>query len=553
MLSLHLKKAAKILWLLPAVLLWASFPPLGETTNVFFALAPLVWFSRNRSPRASFRIWFLNGFFFWTATLSWMPAIVKNGGPWQLVLLGWVGLAAYCALYFGAFGYLSSAMWGKVGQSYARRILAIVVAEPVLWAGLEIVRSYLFGGFAWNELGVAGVNASFFAPLSVGGVYLAGALAVLVNGTVASIAERVLAPWQARMRTKPVSPSGEIVLHGGRSAVFAHIPRWVRSVETLLPVLAAWALHAVGAHFGATDEDASGKTLKVALVQRNFPCVFNYRHENPYNAYHPHLKMAALHSPDLMVLPESAFCEFGDLDSAAASNAASWFLATADAKALIAGGSRTESGKLFNSAALYLPRKDAAGMTFRSFYDKVHLVPFGEYIPGDKIVTALQKLAPVGSCSPGELKLLDANGVDVGVAICFEDTDSAQMRKLASMGADVLVFITNDSWFCGSDETVQHAWQAVARAMETGLTVLRVGNSGVTGVVYPTGESSWLESKDGSVLVDRSGCKLEHVKLYRPRSGLTVYARLGDWPLFSAFLLVLAVSFGPGIAGRLRS
>ena len=184
MINSHLKKAARILWFLPAVLLWASFPPLGERTNVFFALAPLIWFARNKSPRESFKVWFLNGILFWVGTLAWMPAIVKNGGPWPLVLLGWGLLAAYCALYFGLYGLLSSKIWGLVGTSYIRRMLAIVIAEPILWAGLEVVRSRLFGGFAWNELGVACVNASFFAPLSIGGVYLASAIVVLINGTV---------------------------------------------------------------------------------------------------------------------------------------------------------------------------------------------------------------------------------------------------------------------------------------------------------------------------------------------------------------------------------
>ena len=108
MISGIFKKALRLFWFLPAVLLWASFPPLAEKTNVFFALAPLLWFARNKTPRESFRLWFLNGFLFWVATLAWMPAIVKNGGPWPLVVLGWAGLAAYCALYFGAFGFLSA-------------------------------------------------------------------------------------------------------------------------------------------------------------------------------------------------------------------------------------------------------------------------------------------------------------------------------------------------------------------------------------------------------------------------------------------------------------
>ncbi|MBO7206812.1 MAG: hypothetical protein J6W10_04290, partial [Kiritimatiellae bacterium] len=113
MIKRTLKILAKVAWFIPAFLLWACYPPIGERTDVFFAIAPLIWFARNRAPGESFKLWFWNGFIFWFGTLAWMPAIVKNGGPWPLVVMGWGGLAAYCALYFGLFGYLSSRIWRR--------------------------------------------------------------------------------------------------------------------------------------------------------------------------------------------------------------------------------------------------------------------------------------------------------------------------------------------------------------------------------------------------------------------------------------------------------
>ena len=166
-----LKKLPYVLWILPGFLLWASFPPMGERFDSFFALAPILWYARRHDARKSFRTWFANGFFFWFATLSWMPAIIKNGGPWYLVVLGWGVLSAYCALYFGLFGWFSSRVWGWVRRrSYGWRLFAIVVAEPVLWSGLELVRSRFLGGFAWNQLGVPAVNAGLGSPASLGGV-----------------------------------------------------------------------------------------------------------------------------------------------------------------------------------------------------------------------------------------------------------------------------------------------------------------------------------------------------------------------------------------------
>ena len=89
-----LQKAKTVFWLLPGFLLWASFPPMGEAMDALFALAPLLWLSRQGAVKTSVVRWFLNGFLFWFATLAWMPAIVKNGGPWPLVVLGWGARAA---------------------------------------------------------------------------------------------------------------------------------------------------------------------------------------------------------------------------------------------------------------------------------------------------------------------------------------------------------------------------------------------------------------------------------------------------------------------------
>ena len=196
-----------------------------------------------------------------------------------------------------------------------------------------------------------------------------------------------------------------------------------------------------------------------------------------------------------------------------------WSSATSEAPTHTRSRSGFSGGRLYNSAALYL--RDAAAKDMQ-VYDKVHLVPFGEFIPGDELFPALKNLAPVGSCTPGELKVLDFRGVKLGPAICFEDTDSAQMRRLAQMGAQVLVFVTNDSWFANSCEAMQHAWQAVARAVETGLPVVRVGNSGVTGIVEPSGAAKWLTDPSGRPLVDAEGEMCENIGVKRDSSSNTV-------------------------------
>ena len=542
MIADFLKKLVKVFWLLPGLLLWASFPPVAEKTDCVFALAPLLWLARNRDAKTSFKKWFVNGFVFWFATLSWMPAIVKNGGPWPLVVLGWGALAAYCALYFGAFGWLSSKVWAWVKDEgtawrkpprfpYGRRLFAILVAEPLLWCGLELLRSRLFGGFSWNHLGLPLVNANLGSPAALGGVYLVSAVVILVNGTIAGIAERMM------RRTT----------------------RWA-SLETLIPFLLVLGLYALGegaVSCSAPFADGSNE-LHVAMVQRNFPCVFKpAEREDPIAVYSNLLANVAYTRPDLVVLAESALSEFGAADSPRSLAFARWVSKLTGAREVIAGGGRFADGKEYNSAILFSGLGGPSGrlgdaplpispspLPVTRIYDKVHLVPFGEFIPGDKWITALQKLAPVGSCTPGKLKLLDG----YGVAICFEDTDSAQMRALARMDAQCLVFITNDSWFSDSIEAEQHAWQSVARAVETGLSVVRVGNSGVTGTISPRGVANWLVGADGRPLVDVRGTMCESVLLknevpYSPEQKLppflTPYTLVGDIPLSVSFALLI--------------
>ena len=514
----YIRKIRPVLWLLPVFLLWAAFPPMGEKTDVLFALAPLLWVARRRDPRTSAKRWFAAGMFFWVATLSWMPAIVKNGGPWPLVVLGWFALAAYCAGYFALFGWMAACVWRWArGGAWWRRLFAVLVAEPILWCGIELVRSRLFGGFAWNQLGVVPVNGGFAAPAALGGVYLLSAVVVLINGTVAGIIERVR-----------------------REA-----PRW-SSVEILLAFGIVYSIYLVASPVVASrlpqDGDAS-RLVKVALVQRNFPCVFKGREANPYETYGRLLSNFEMLKPDIVVLPESGLCEFGPVDQQGAVNFAK-FVRERTGAALLAGGTRFHDGKEFNSAALY-----AADGAIR-IYDKVHLVPFGEFIPGDKWITSLQKLAPVGSCTPGELKPIafetGDDGRKIGIAICYEDTDSAQMRRLANMGAGMLVFITNDSWFSDSIEAEQHSWQATARVVETGLPVVRVGNNGVTGVISPDGRATWLLGEEGRPLVDSQGTMLDRVAVLPSvgeyggvRGPLTPYAAFGDIPLSMIFALLI--------------
>ena len=506
---------------LSAALLVAAFPPFGETAAVAAAIAPLLVVARTASPKKSAWTWFGGGFAFWFATLAWMPAICKNNGPWPLVGLGWFGLAALCAGYFALFGWLDARAWRRFGRWG-------LVFEPVLWVGVEWLRGWLFTGFAWNFLGTALVPVpDFLAPARVGGVYLVSALVVLVNGVFATLACRIV----AQMRRE--APTGR---------------RWMRSLETALPLAAVLLVSWLSRDPSATNHEprtTDNVPLRVALVQRNSPCVFSAGSErqDPVQAYRRLVEMAAPAKPDLVVWGESGMSEFGHLTSERAQAAAKYFSRLAGGAVLLSGGDygvvTNEGVRIHNGAGLYAPAGD--GMDFQ-VYAKQHLVPFGEYIPFDKWITPLQKLSPIGvSLYPGEAKVLEvplsgrdkrdppAGGVKVAPLICFEDTVPSLAREGARLGAQAIVLITNDSWFSHSWEAEQHAWQAVLRAVETGLPVIRVGNSGVTGVIEASGHAQWLKDDAGRPLVDAPGCLLQTVQV-RSAPRLTPYTRFGDWP-----------------------
>lgn len=531
---------------LTAFLLWAAFPPMNETVDIAFALAPMLALTRLSRPKSAAGWWFASGFAFWFGTLSWMSAICRNNGPWPLVVLGWIGLASACAGYMALFGWLDAKMWQRIGRGcadggsppkcgMAERLLVLAVAEPALWAGIEWLRGTLFTGFAWNFLGTAvGGLPSFATPARIGGVYFLSALVIMVNGVFATLILRVVAPMTGRGIGR-----GE----GGKSG------RIFRIAETAFPLLIVYAALQLSTPDLPVSPSPGSQVsqLRVALIQRNAPCVFSRRDaEDPFRAFASLLDKVAPANPDLIVLAESAFAEFGSAGSDRTRQAALHFSNRCGGAAVIGGADdvvySNGARRVFNAAAFY---RQSESNALAAVYRKQHLVPFGEYIPLDKWITPLQRLSPIGvSLYPGEPVLFDLDAIKLAPLICFEDTVPSLARQAAKDGADAIVLITNDSWFSHSVEAEQHARQAVMRAIETGIPVLRTGNSGVTGVIMPSGRARWLTDGNGHPLVDAPGCQIESVQIVRNRPP-TPYVRFGDWPMLSVFVLAVAFALLP--------
>ncbi len=488
---------------LSGILLWAAFPPSSRADSAWMALVPIMLVIRRCAPRAAAGWAWLAGLIFWVATLSWFPAIIKNGGPWPLVLLGQLGLAAWCAAFMAAYGFASGRVWRWAGTSPGwRRVCAVLAADPLLWAGSELARGWLFSGFAWNFLGVSQVDhLPIIQVAALAGVYGVSALVVAVNGAVASIVERAATPFAARLSVPVIGAPSPRPGWGGRL---------LHSAESMLPVALtvfcwSWGMQRIQR---ARQLDADAVAWRIALVQPNSPCVFTLNDDTMRTQQEllvSQTRLAGSARPDLVVWPETAVLgsvpyepdTLRVIREGAAAAGAPLLTGALELERTAVSSAAPQGLFYYNAAWLYSATGETMGR-----YRKRHLVPFGEYIPLDKRVPVLQRLAPTGvSCTPGRdpgvLHVARATGspLALGPLICFEDTVPALSREAVRAGARLLVLMTNDAWFNGSVEPLQHLDQSVFRAVENGVPLVRAANSGVTCAVDAVGRVMRLESK----------------------------------------------------------
>jgi len=514
------------------LLLWTAFPPQAQAESAWLALAPLFLVIRHSTPKGAFGWAWLSGLVFWVLTLSWFPAIIKNEGPWPLVILGQVALAAWCAAFLAVYAYASARVWRWAGAASGwRRVTAVVVLDPLMWAGTEVARGCLFSGFAWNFLGVSQVaNLPLIQVASVAGVYGVSALLVLANGAVAGMLERAAAPFIARLTRQPCGAPSFAV-------------RLLRSAESLLPfalVMGCW-VWGVGRVNGWKREEGEAAVWRVALVQPNSPCIFTMNGEtmrSQLDLLVNQTRLAGAARPDVVVWPETAVLgsvpdqpqTMKMIRDGAAAAGAPLLTGTLETEPVGVTPSAPEGLLFYNAAWLF----SASGETMGR-YRKRHLVPFGEYIPLDKTFPFLQRLAPTGvSCTPGvgpgllQVTRKAGDVLSLGPMICFEDTVPSLSREAVRAGARLLVLMTNDAWFNGSIEPVQHMNQSVFRAVENGVPLVRAANSGVSCAVDAVGRVKRLES-NGAVS-DFPGFMVTQVAV--PEIPLRApYTTWGDWVL----------------------
>ena len=446
-------------------------------------------------PWQAFLLAYKCGALWYAGTCYWIYNTMRQyGGVNAPAAVGILILfCLYLALYHGAFGLLIG--WLAGDSPFSRRALLLA---PVAWVAVELARTRI-SGFPWDLLGTSQVdNIPLARFAAVAGVYGLSFEIMVVN---AALAAAFLVPWEKRRMLLLAGVSAAVVLQAGQLIPVppAKFDKTAVLVQANVPILegADWTRD----YYTQTLRDLSALSLP------------------------PRASGAAatpLENTGLIVWPESpapfyvSDPYFRDAVSGIARQTNSWVLVGSVG---IRNASETpdRTARIFNSGALVSPSGDWA-----SRYDKVHLVPFGEYVPFQRLFAFAGGLTKeVGDFSRGSARSpLPADGSRLGVFICYESIFPDEVRQFAAQGAQVFVNISNDGWYGDSGAYAQHLKQARMRAVENARWLLRDTNTGVTASVDPYGRVvASVPRKIRTALVAP----------YALSDVSTFYTRHGDW------------------------
>ena len=444
------------------------------------------------APRVAFACGFVHAISFVLTSVPWIATVLSvhgglsPAGGWGVLLL----IAAAWGALIGTFCWCVN----RIAKQDAR---LACIAAPFLWVTFEFIRAHLPEiSFPWNLLGYpAAQNDALVQLTTVTGIYGLSFLVAAFNALIAW-ADAAKTPMKRKLA----------ILAGVAAAVLLVMFAGARLVP-----------NAVANHFARA-------------VQPNFPEVESYG--NDWFGTHredlqdlQELSLApSKNNPDMIVWPEAPAPfswqdpQFSKIASRIAIQADRPFLAgTIEWKT-----ERLPSGGMgqapYNSAVLV----DRQGQ--RVFvYDKMHLVPFGEYEPFPlihRVVTSVS--SEVGGFRKGKSRVVARlpNGMKFGTYICYEAIYPGEIREFADKGANLLINISNDGWFGKSAAAEQHLRMARVRAVENRRWLVRVTNSGITAAVDPYGRTLLSIPRDVRGAADLP---------YDFRTDKTIYTQFGDW------------------------
>ncbi len=441
-------------------------------------------------PLQAFVLAYSCGILWYGGTCYWIYKTMRQyGGVNAPAAVGILILfCLYLAIYHGVFGLLISLL--ADGSPFSRRALLLA---PVAWVAVELARTRITG-FPWDLLGTTQVDNIPLARIAtVTGVYGLSFEIMIVSSAWAAA---FLVRRDKRGPLLLVAAAAAVVLQAGRlvPAPMLAADRVATLVQANVPILEGsdWTRD----YFNTTLNELSALSLSPQGAQQS--------------------------KPDLIVWPESPapFYTSDPVFRSPVSNVArqanTWVLAGSIG---INSASQypAQPIRVYNSAPLVSPTGN-----WVSRYDKVHLVPFGEYVPFKRLFAFAGGLTKeVGDFSPGTSRTpLDADGAKLGVFVCYESIFPDEVRQFAALGAQILVNISNDGWYGDSGAYAQHLKQARMRAVENARWLLRDTNTGVTASIDPYGRIvASVPRKVRTALQAR----------YALSDATTFYTRHGDW------------------------
>jgi len=498
---------------LTILLLCLSFPPADLGFLAWIALVP--WFILVVTEERSV---YLNALFIGTVfifiQLSWLR---------HVTYIAWILLSLYCAAYFLCFAFCTRFI-------IFRLKLPLVVVAPFTWVALEYIRSFFLSGFPWFFIGHTQYQ---FLPIiqvsDITGVYGVSFIIIMVN---AGIADLIL--YIAVHRSTSDSSS----LHCFPSRKFAFF-----GLICILPLTLLTVILSYGVSWLSHYKPQEGPT--VCMVQGNIPqeVKFESNEEDEIGILKKYtdLSMGTKEKPvDLLVWPETMIPGLLNIDPELTGRKIDVLSQLTPIQLsqdlntnLLLGGIALilvgEEQIYFNSAYYY----NSEGKLIDR-YDKIHLVPFGEFTPLKKYFPFLAKLVPYEiGLTHGQrrtlflLKTSQHGSLVFGSSICYEDTVSSLIRKFKKDGADFMLNITNDGWFRNSAELDQHLAIMVFRAVENRFCMARAANTGISSFVGPDGAIYAKLSDSKGKYREISGTLVDQIKLIKKYNPF--YTICGDW------------------------
>ena len=479
-----------LLSIISGVLLVLSFPNFNLEFLAWFAFVPLFFTLKNKSKGKVFLLSYITGVVFWLGTIYWLI---------HVTLLGMLLLVLYLALYFGFFGLVLST------TSYELRATSLF-SIPSIWVFLEYLRSHLLTGFGWALLGYSQyLNLPIIQIADITGTWGVSFLVMMVNVLLYGLICHRLQLTGHRLKILMLALTCSLWLSVYGYGLFKLRP---------------------------TTGGLRPKIIRVSVIQGNISQEMKWQPSTKDFIFKKYLAishMAAKEKPDLIIWPEAALPVILE-EEPFYYGMVSDFVRESRIPLLL-GAVTLRDNLYYNSAILVSPEGRLANR-----YDKLHLVPFGEYVPLKKILPFLETIVPIGDIAAGKEYTVFGAYLTSGpghsfqskfsVLICFEDLFPELSREFVKRGAHFLVNITNDGWYKKTAAAYQHFQASVFRAVENRVFLVRSANTGISGFINPRGEIiSLVRDQSGrEIFVD--GYKTQEIGI--PKRQRSFYSRYGD-------------------------